>query len=287
MDRFVPEQTYRDGGRDRIVILPVEGIIDDRRAEYVRAAVDHVLDSRNVRGVVLRVNSPGGGVTASDEIWYQVQRLKDARLPVVASYGGVAASGGYYVSCAADHIVAQETSITGSIGVIAQIFTMEGLLDKVGIEPVTLIATGSPEKAVGNDIFRQWNEQDRQRILAMLDAAYEIFHRRVADGRGNIVNDEQQLRSLASGAIFTANEALEGGLIDSIGYLDDAIAQLESMANLTPGRATVIRLAEPPTLFGGVFAQRSTRSQIDLFDADAIRGLVNDLNAPRVMYLMR
>ena len=145
MGSFVPEQVYRDGSRDTIMILPVEGVIDGDRAEFVRHAVDHILDSSNVRGVVLRVDSPGGGVTASDEIWYQVQRLKNARLPVVASYGGVAASGGYYVSCGADHIMAQKTSITGSIGVIAQIFTMHGLMDKVGIEPVTRIDTDSPE----------------------------------------------------------------------------------------------------------------------------------------------
>lgn len=286
IDTVVLEQTYRDGSRDKIVILPVEGVIDDRQAEYVRAAVDHILDTRHIKGVVLRVNSPGGGVTASDEIWYQIERLKQARLPVVASYGGVAASGGYYISCGADHIMAQETCITGSIGVIAQIFTMEGLMDKIGIQPVTLVATDSPEKAVGNDMFRQWNEHDQQKILTMLDASYEIFNRRVADGRGHVVADREQLNGLANGSIYTAQEALDGGLIDSIGYLDDAIARLESMAAMVPGRATVIRLSEPPALLGGLFARESVHTRMN-FDADAIRGLVNDLNAPRVMYLMR
>jgi protease-4 len=287
IDTVVLEQTYRDGGRDKIVIIPVEGVIDERQAESVHAAVNHVLEDRQVRGVVLRVNSPGGGVTASDEIWYQIERLKQARLPVVASYGGVAASGGYYISCAADHIMAQETCITGSIGVIAQIFTMEGLMDKVGIQPVTLVATDSPEKATGNDMFRQWNEHDQKKILTMLDAAYEIFNRRVSDGRGHVITDTEQLNGLANGSIYTAQEALDGGLIDSIGYLDDAIAQLERMANLTPGRATVVRLARPPSLFGGLLAQGSAKTSPNLFDADAVRGLINDLNAPRVMYLMR
>jgi protease-4 len=288
VDTVILEQSYRDGDRTRIVILPVEGVIDERQAEFVRSAVNHVLDDRNVRAVVLRVNSPGGGVTASDEIWYDIERLKQRNIPVIASYGGISASGGYYISCSADHIVAQETCITGSIGVIAQIFTMEGLMDKVGIQPVTLIASGSPEKATGNDIFRQWNEEDQTRIRAMLDASYDVFYRRVSDGRGHIVTDEQQLRALANGSIYTAQEALDGGLIDSIGYLDDAIVQAETIAGLTRGRASVVRLAEPPSLFGGILgAQARTQTRSDLFDADAIRGLVNDLNTPRMMYLMK
>lgn len=286
-DTIVLEQTYRDGRQGKVVILPVEGVIDDRQARFVRSAVDHILDDRSVSGVVLRVNSPGGGVTASDEIWYEVERLKQRNLPVVASYGGIAASGGYYISCGTDYIVAQETCITGSIGVIAQVFTMKGLMDKVGIEPVTLVATGSPEKAVGNDMFRQWNEHDQQRILTMLDAAYDVFNRRVADGRRHVLSDESQLQAMTDGAIFTAEQALEGGLIDEIGYLDDAIAHLERVANLTVGRAEVVRLREPPSLFGNLLGANAAASRPDPFDADAIRGLVNDLNAPRVMYLMK
>ncbi len=286
-ETVILEQTYRDGRQGKIMILPIQGIIDDRQARFARAAVDHILDDRAVSGVVLRVNSPGGGVTASDEIWYEVNRLRQRNVPVVASYGGLAASGGYYISCATDYIIAQETSITGSIGVIAQIFTMEGLMDKVGIEPVTLVATGSPEKAVGNYIFRQWDEHDQQRILTMLDAAYDIFNRRVRDGRGHVITEDTTFDRMADGSIYTAQQALEGGLIDGIGYLDDAIAHIEQMASLTAGRAEVVRLSEPPRLFGGMMRGSAATQRPDLFDADAIRGLVNDFSAPRVMFLMK
>ena len=153
LDDVVLRRVHRDGGRESLAIIPVRGTIDDQQSNFVRACVDHVLRDRSVKGVVLRVDSPGGGVTASDQIWHQMGRLQEAGLPVVASFGSVAASGGYYVSCGADHIIAEETSVTGSIGVIAQVFTMEQLMEKVGVQPVTLVASGSPEKDVANDIF--------------------------------------------------------------------------------------------------------------------------------------
>ena len=112
-------KTYRAGRGQTIAIIPVMGLIDAASAEFVRMAVDNVLHHRNIRAVVLRVDSPGGGVTASDEIWYEITRLQDAGLPVVASYGSMAASGGYYISCANDLIMAQETCTNGRLGVSA------------------------------------------------------------------------------------------------------------------------------------------------------------------------
>ncbi|TVQ52214.1 MAG: signal peptide peptidase SppA [Phycisphaerales bacterium] len=285
----IMEKTYRDGDRNRIAILPIEGLITDRQARFSRSAVEHLLDDRRLRAVVLRVDSPGGGVTASDQIWYQVDRLRQAGIPVIASYGGVAASGGYYVSCHADHIVAETTSITGSIGVIAQIMTLEGLMDKVGIEPVTIVATGSPEKDVANNLFREWTENDRQQVLSIIDGAYETFKERVQNGRSGVIVDESNLAAVANGSVFTAQQALDTGLIDSIGYLDDAIAEAERQAGLTAGRSTVVRLSEPPTLFGdSLFLRRHDSSTtMRRIDGESLRDLVNDLATPRIMYLMR
>lgn len=285
-EAMLVEQNYRSGSREKIVILPVEGVIDARQSEFVRAAVDSILNDKRVRAVVLRVDSPGGGVTASDQIWYEVERLKQNNLPVIASYGGIAASGGYYVSCAADVIIAEETCITGSIGVIAQIFTLHGLMDKIGIEPVTLVASGSPEKAVANDLFREWNENDQQKILTMIDKAYDIFNRRVRDGRSKVITDPTQINRLANGSIYTAQQALDGGLIDGIGYLDDAIVRAEQLARLTPGRSQVVRIAAPPSLMS-VLAGRERSAWRSPLDADVLRGMVNDLGTPRLMYLMR
>ncbi len=280
------EEVYHDGDRNTVAIIPVVGIIESGQAAFVRSAVDYALKQSDIRAVVLRVDSPGGGVTSSDQIWYEIERLKKAGLPIIASYGGVAASGGYYVSCGADEIIAEPTCITGSIGVIAQIFTFEGLMDKVGIEPVTLVATDSPEKSTANDLFRSWTDKDRQKVLTMLDAAYDTFNQRVKDGRKTAITDTAAIDALADGSIFTAQDAVDNGLIDGIGYLDDAIVRAEKSAGLRTGASTVVFLRQPPSFTEALMAIERTRPA-NLLDADAIRSFVNDLGSPRVMYLMR
>ena len=280
------EEVYRDGDRNRVAVIPVVGIIESSQAAFVRSAVDHALKQSNIRAIVLRVDSPGGGVTSSDQIWYEIERLKKAGLPVIASYGGIAASGGYYVSCSADEIVAEPTCITGSIGVIAQIFTLEGLMDKVGIEPVTLVATDSPEKNTANDLFRSWNDKDRQKILTMLDAAYDTFNQRVKDGRKTVITDAATIDALADGSIFTAQAAVDNGLVDRIGYLDDAITRAETAAGLRVGSSTVVFLRQPPS-FSDMLMAHEQPQKANMLNADTIRSFVNDLASPRVMYLMR
>jgi protease-4 len=285
LDQAVLWSTYRRGGSSTVAIVPVKGVIDGRRAEFVRLAVRDVLANSSVKAVVLRVDSPGGGVTASDEIWFEVERLRGAGLPVIASYGSVAASGGYYVSCAADFIMAQETCVTGSIGVIAQILTFDGLMDKVGVEPVTLVARRSPRKSVANDVFRAWTEEDRTQVLGMLDTAYDIFNARVSAGRSTVITDPERLDAIANGSIFGAQAALDSGLIDGIGYLDDAIARAEQAAGLATGSATVRRLSERPSLFGMPLV-RAGDDRNPLFDPERLRTFVNDLGRVRLMYLM-
>jgi protease-4 len=282
----VLHELYRDGDRHKVAIIEVSGVIDPYRADAVRLQVDDVLGTHSIKAVVLRVDSPGGGIAPSDQIWYQIQRLRDAGLPVVASYGGLAASGGYYISCGTDHIVAEPTCITGSIGVIAQTFILSNLMDKVGIEPVTILATDSPQKDVGNP-FRPWTEEDRLQYVEMLDAAYAIFHERVADGRSGVITDPARIAELADGSIYTAQEALDSGLVDAVGYLDDAIAVAESRAGIRKGKATVVILREPAGFLEGLLGVRGPGLPARLGDADAIRSLVNELGSPRVMYLMR
>ena len=287
LETAVLREVYRDGDRNVVAILPVEGIIDGNRAESVRTMVDHVLRDRRAKAAVLRVDSPGGGIAASDQIWFQIKRMRDSGLPVIASFGGLAASGGYYISCATDRIVAEPTCITGSIGVIAQTFILKDLMDKVGIEPVTLLATDSPEKDLGNP-FRAWTEEDHAKYLSMLDAAYDLFNQRVRDGRGEAVGDPDQIDKLADGSIYTAEEAVENGLVDGIGYLDDAIIDAEKAAGLTGGSATVILLREPEPVFGSLLGTSVRQATPALpLDAEGIRRLVNELGLPRLMYLMR
>jgi protease-4 len=287
-DEFVLWRNYRTAGARQIAVIPVRGVIDGTQVSFVRACVDQVLAQSSVDAVVLRVDSPGGGVTASDQIWNELGRLKrDRSLPVVASFGGVAASGGYYVACDSDHIVAERTCVTGSIGVMAQILTMGGLMDKVGIEPVTLVASDSPRKGVANDTFREWSDEDRAQVIMMLDNAYEIFHERVRDGRAEVITDEARLAEIANGSVFTATQAKDAGLIDGIGYLDDAIAEAERRAGIGTGQATVRVLQRRPTLFEGLpLARGAGRSVLDLPDADSVRSLMNELGSVKLMYLM-
>jgi len=288
-DNVVLRENYRGGflAKTNIAVIPIEGVIDGFMAEFVRTAVDDVLEDQSIAAVVLRVDSPGGGVSPSDEIWYQIERLKNAQLPVIASYGGIAASGGYYVSCATDHIVAEPTCITGSIGVIAQVLTMEELMNKIGVEPVTLVASGSPAKDVANNPFRQWNEADKAKLGKMLDSAYITFRERVKTGRAEKISDSEALDRVADGSIYTAYEALSNGLVDGVGYLDDAIAHAEKAAGLQPGSSSVFVLRQPPSLFGnGLFGQLNAPRSDHAFNADRVRSLLDELSAPRVAYLM-
>jgi protease-4 len=257
----IMHELYRDGDRSKVAVVEVHGAIDPIRANVVRVLCDEVLRTRSIKAVVLRVDSPGGGIAPSDQIWYQVKRLRDAGLPVV-------------------------TCITGSIGVIAQTFILKGLMDKVGIEPVTLLATDSPQKDLGNP-FRPWTEEDRTEYVALLDAAHAIFNTRVREGRASVITDPARVDELADGSIFTAQAALDSGLIDAVGYLDDAIAAAESSAGIRKDRATVVILREPADFFGSLLGARGPELSARLGDTDSLRSLVNELASPRLMYLMR
>jgi protease-4 len=177
--------------------------------------------------------------------------------------------------------VAEPTCITGSIGVIAQTFILKDLMDKVGIEPVTLLSTNSPQKDMGNP-FRAWTDEDRLQY-----AAYVIFNTRVRDGRGTVITDPARIDELADGSIFTAQEALDSGLVDAVGYLNDAIAAAETRAGIRQGKSTVVILREPVDFWGSLVGVRAPDLSARLRDADAIRSLVNELGSTRVMYLMR
>jgi protease-4 len=288
MNQFILRNVYREGGSNTIAVIPIVGVIDDPQATFIRYCVEDVLADRSIQAVILRVDSPGGAVTPSDEIWNELGRIKDAGLPIVASYGSIAASGGYYVSCHADFIMAQETCITGSIGVIAQVMTFEGLLDKVGIEPVTLVASGSPEKNVANDIYRSWDDADRESVQIMIDSAYDIFLRRVKDGRSRVITDTARIAELADGSVYTAQQALDSGLIDGIGYLDDAIGQAETLAGIPAGSASVEVLFEQPGFLATLMSAQARQADMAAsLDAEKIRSLVNDLSSVRIMYLQR
>ncbi|MEC8101450.1 MAG: S49 family peptidase [Planctomycetota bacterium] len=245
----VVRRTVQRGDREtQIAIIPVEGAITDQTASEVSAAVARA-QKDNVDAVLLRVDSPGGGVTPSDRIDHDLQKLRDADIPVFASYGGISASGGVYVSARCERIMAEPTCVTGSIGVIASVLTMEGLAEKIGVEANSVVATRSPEKAVANDLWRNWDEKDYAKIRTILDAAYDRFRMLVEEGRSERLAEGVDFDDLCNGNVFTANEALELGLIDAIGYQEDAVAMVEQALGVNPGKASVFRYERRPDPF--------------------------------------
>ncbi len=217
--------------KNKIAIVYAEGTIVDGKGEYgstgSKRYVDILQDIRKndrIKGVVLRVNSPGGSVTASENILREVNLLKEAGKPVVVSMGDYAASGGYYIACVGDTIVAEENTLTGSIGVFITIPNMQGLLnDKLGITFDT-VRTG--DFSVGITPVFAMNEAEKQKIQAMTNATYEAFLQRVADGRGMT---RDQVHEIAQGRVWTGAKAKELGLVDVVGDLNTS---LEIAANL-------------------------------------------------------
>lgn len=201
--------------------------VDDVRRQLDRARLDS-----SIKAVMLRVNSPGGGATASDTIYHEIKRFKDdTGIPVVAFFQDVAASGGYYISMAADKIVAQPTSITGSIGVISTYVTVTGLMEKVGVKAE--IFRSGEMKGSGYPL-RDMTDEERAVQQALTNQFYEVFVRRVADGRPML--KEARIRELSDGRVYFAAEALQHGLIDQIGYFEDAFATALELAELNSAR---------------------------------------------------
>ncbi|MBM2826951.1 MAG: signal peptide peptidase [Dehalococcoidia bacterium] len=227
-------------GGDREGLLSPGGAYSNEIVRQLRQAGE----SESVKAVVLRVDSPGGGVTASDEIYNQVMKLrKEQGKPVVASMGSLAASGGYYVSAAADKIIANSTSITGSIGVITVVPNLEGLMDKLGVK-AEVFTSGPHKDSTG---FRPMSPEGREIIVGLVNDFYQRFVFVVAQGRGM---DEAKVRVLADGRIYTAHQAKDAGLIDDFGDLEEAVKLAGEMGGIV-GKPRVIEFREGG-LFGGV-----------------------------------
>lgn len=194
----------------------------------IRAAIEAARLDPQVKSVVLRVDSPGGSALASDIMWHALNRLAEEK-PLIVSMGNVAASGGYYVSVPADTIFAQDTTITGSIGVVGgKLVWQELMSDKLGI---THASWQRGDHADLMSTWEPWDQDEQQWMLHFMNSTYETFKQRVKTGRGQKI--DQDLESLAGGRVYTGRQALERGLVDKIGGLSDAIATAADKAGLT------------------------------------------------------
>jgi len=212
-------------GEDRVALVRVEGVILDSQQ-----TVDELKkfgESPSVKAIVLRIDSPGGGVVPSQEIHDAVARVRNTNnKAVVASMGTVAASGGYYIAVATDRILANPGTLTGSIGVIMELANLEGLLKKIGVESV--VVKSGRHKDIGSP-FRKMNADDRRILQTVMDDVHGQFIEAVAEGRSLDVGD---VRALADGRIFTGRQAKEAKLVDELGTLEDAIKLAAEMAGI-------------------------------------------------------
>jgi protease IV len=229
----------------KVGIVEVKGVIDD--SEDVVEALKTFEDSPSVKAVVVRIESPGGGVAPSQEIYSQIRKLRESK-PVVASMGGLAASGGYYIASACDTIVANPGTITGSIGVIMEGGNVKGLLEKLGIEPQ--IVKAGTYKDMGSPA-RPMTDAERALLQEMIDSVHTQFITAVAAGRNM---DKDQVRALADGRIFSGEQAKVAGLVDALGGLEDAVATAASRAGITgEPRTTKARSSREPWWFRLLF----------------------------------
>ncbi|HEY63339.1 MAG TPA: signal peptide peptidase SppA [Caldilineae bacterium] len=232
-----------------IALIRVEGVIlsgsppspwvSGAYSERIIKQLERADEDGRVKAIILYINSPGGSVVGSDEIYRALRRV---RKPIVAAMGDVAASGGYYIACGADYIYANPNTFTGSIGVVATIPNAAELLDKLGIEAVIL--RSGPRKAEGN-IFEKLSPEAREILQRLIEDAYETFVSVVAEGRGM---DEEDVRALADGRVYNGRQALELGLIDALGDLDAAIEKAKELGKIR-GEPRIIEYRRPPSLW--------------------------------------
>ena len=228
------EKTKSEGS---IAVYYAEGGIVDQGSKYDTEIVGNTVvkdlkkleENSRVKAVVLRVNSPGGSAYASEQIWKAVQDLK-AKKPVVVSMGDYAASGGYYISAGADWIVAEPTTLTGSIGIFAMIPSFEKLADKVGLS-FDVVKTN--KFADFGSILRGFNADERMLLQRYIEDGYDLFVKRCADGR-EMANDS--IRQIAEGRVWTGTRALKLGLVDQLGGLDEAVAVAAQKAGISSYR---------------------------------------------------
>ena len=247
----VYDEEYVSGdGAEKIVAVPVEGEISDADStlggvqpvttpEGLDDALRQAAEDDSVVAVILEVNSPGGGVTASDEMHQSILDFKrESGKPVVVSMGSVAASGGYYISTAADEIVANETTLTGSLGVILPLTNFSKAADKYGITQDAI--TSGKFKDIGSP-FKKLKPEEREILQGIVDQNYDEFVSVIVEGRGL---PEKRVREIADGRIYSGEQAKELGLVDEFGGLEEAANSSRSLADVD--EATVVRYTQTP-----------------------------------------
>lgn len=245
------EQVLAGQGRDKVLLMDITGMITTEESStalgasrelgmvaVVREQLDRARADKSVKGLVLRINSPGGGVTASDMLYHELKQFKsETGVKVIAHFTDAGASGAYYTALAADRITAQPTTITGSIGVTMIRVDATGLMQKIGVQALQI--SSGPAKGMGSP-FQEITPEEKKIFQDMIDD----FHGRFVD---LVVSQRkiplEKVRVLADGRIYTSQLAREAGLIDDIGYLEDSFGKVKELAGIQ--QATIITYLRP------------------------------------------
>ncbi|MFB3894082.1 MAG: S49 family peptidase [Phycisphaerae bacterium] len=284
--------------KEVVAVWELNGVIFDEAARSFNEFCKTVTEDKDVKAVVLRVNSPGGGISASDEIHEGVMKLKADGKKVVVSMGDLAASGGYYISAPADEIIAEPTTITGSIGVIMEWMVVEKGLGKLGIEPVVLKSGHAQLWKDELSWLSQPNDIQRKHLQGVLDTMQARFEKIVKEGRvnkagackiatsqvtytttmpagGEVKTVQFTETEPFNGKIYMAEEAKKISLVDDIGYLDDAIKRAQKLANISG--AQIVQYQQRKGLLSGLMGANSSAGvSID-------SKLIDDLQTPRIL----
>jgi protease-4 len=225
----------KENNTNKVAVMYAYGEIRDGKGDSDRGIFSDtfikefrkVYKNDNVKAIVLRVNSPGGSALASENIWHEIENAKKAGKKVVVSMGDYAASGGYYISCNSDYIIAEPNTITGSIGVFGMVPSLQKFMkNKLGI---TMDEVGSNKHSVPGGLYRPLDELESEKMQASIEEIYATFTKRVADGRKMTVT---YVDSIGQGRVWAGNDALQLGLVDALGNLDDAVAKAAKLAAL-------------------------------------------------------
>ncbi|MGE7905127.1 signal peptide peptidase SppA [Peribacillus sp. NPDC094092] len=284
---FYEEVIEGDDFTNVIAVFDVEGTIQDTgeasllsSATYNhRAFMDKLKmaeENDDIKGIILRVNSPGGGVVESAEIYDKILDIKKVKKPVYVSMGSMAASGGYYISAPADKIYASPETMTGSLGVIMQGYNYEKLAKKYGVEFETI--KSGPHKDIMSPT-REMTGEEREILQDMIDNSYDQFVKIIADGRGMT---EKEVREIADGRIYDGRQAKENHLIDDFGHLDDVIAAMKT--DIGKKDAQVIRYTDEAG-FGSLFSMGAQKMLGNDVETAVLTKILSSSNSPRLMYL--
>lgn len=293
----ISETVVSQRGDEKIALLEIDGTIAANTGDslfsatgynhqFFMAQLEEIANDEAVKGILLEVNTPGGGVYESAEIARAIKQIQaDRKIPFYVSMKNIAASGGYYVSASADKIYAADETMTGSIGVIMSGLNMSGLMDKLGISDETV---KSGELKDAGSATRKWTEKDRQVLQEMIDSSYGRFVTIVAEGRQM---SEDKVREIADGRIYDGVQAKANGLVDELGFPEEAMKALQDDNNLR--NASIIQYSAPRTFvdtFANSWLGAKTQGFFGKKDSqiDALTNVLTSLgseDAPRMMYL--